>query len=206
MVCRRSDLRHEILTAQLTMVLCCAHEMMQYGLYLRSAPHSAAALVVPHGDPNTIKDVLANLEKEWATVEKMERTEYGRQCLNKHCGYVQYQSYREVMTVLEKHSWRLHEEAAKILAAWNPKMNGSSNIEQLLGEMSYALKKAGKPDCGSLSALMSVAVRGLTRRICSGDNVPSPIALQDADWAGKDTQALKSKIWTPAAAVPSLSS
>ena len=74
MVCRRSDLRHEILMAQLTMVLCCAHEMMQYGLYLRSAPHSAAALVVPHGDPNTIKDVLANLEKEWATVEKMERT------------------------------------------------------------------------------------------------------------------------------------
>ena len=179
---------------------------MQYSLFLRSAPHSAASLVVPDADPATIKAVLASLQKEWATVQRMEQTDYGRACLNRHCHYVQYQEYREVMGVLEKHSFILHEEACKTIGAWYPKMNGSSNIEQLFNEMSYSIKKAGKPDCGSLEALMAVAIRGLAKRVCSGPNVAMPVALVDSDYEGKDTPALKSKIWSPAAAVPSPSS
>ena len=203
MLCRRSDLQHEILTAQLTMILCCIHELMQYGVYLRCAPHSAAALTVPNADINTIKVVLGNLEKEWRTVERMEQTEYGRACLNRHCKYIQYQQYREVMGVLDMFSFTLHETVLQTLGAWCPKMNASSNIEQIFNDMSWAIKKSGKPDCGSLSSLMSVAVRGLQRRVCSGPNVASPVALVDSDFAGKETQGLKSKIWSPAAAVPS---
>ena len=97
MAFRRSDLNHEILNAQLTMILTCVHELQQYGLYLKSAPASAACLALPDAPTRTIKMVLRNLENEWRTVEKMEATNHGRACLNQHCRYATYQQYREIL-------------------------------------------------------------------------------------------------------------
>ena len=186
------------------MVLTCIHELMQYGLYLRMAPASAGSLIAPGAPVHSLKTILAKLEKEWVTVQKLEATEHGRQCINMHCRYVQYQEYREILGILSKHRFSLHEEVVATLSAWFPAVAASSNVEQLFGELSYAVRKAGKQDCGSLANLMAVAIRGLQRRLCVGENAPTPVQLAEEDWAGREVQALKGKIWSPSSAVPSL--
>ena len=82
-------------------------------------------------------------------------------------------------------------------------MNASSNIEHRFGEMSYAIKRSGKPDAGSLATLMAVAVRGLQRRVCQDESSATPLTLQDEDFQGREAHGIKAKLWSPSAALPS---
>ena len=177
---------------------------MQYGLYLKSAPASAAALIVPNAPASLVSQILKGLEHERRTVQMMEKTEHGRQCVNQHCRYILYQQYRELMGVLAKHSWKMHEEVFSVLKSWFQPMASSSNIEQIFGELSWAIKKSGKSDLGSMPNMMAVAIRSLARRLCEGPECATPIQLESCDFEGREAQALKAKLWSPASAVPSL--
>ena len=83
------------------------------------------------------------------------------------------------------------------MRSWFPEVAWSSNVESLFSEMSAAVKKSGQSDLGSVANLMSVGIRGLTRRICIQEDAPQSLKLDKDDWSGQQVSGLKSKIFTP---------
>ncbi|CAE7835788.1 unnamed protein product [Symbiodinium necroappetens] len=179
------------------MFLAVVHELEQHHLYLRTAPWKAACLIAPADDPETKARVLKELEAEWTMVVSLEAHPASAAELQQHCGFTVFQNYREVMTVCEKHGWKEHDEVASIMRCWFPEVAWSSNVESLFSEMSAAVKKSGQSDLGSVANLMSVGIRGLTRRICIQEDAPQSLKLDKDDWSGQQVSGLKSKIFTP---------
>ena len=126
-----------------------------------------------------------------------------RALLHQHCGYVLYQQYREIMGCLERFGFQLTRDGMELLHAWFPEVPWSANLESVFGEMQHAIRRTGKADVGSLTNLMSVAVRGLERRVFvdPAEN-PKPLKLDSDDWVGKQTNALKPKMYSPTSAQP----
>ena len=194
---RRGPTFRCVLSEALGMFLAVVLELEQHHLYLRTAPWKAACLIAPADDPETKARVLKELEAEWTMVVSLEAHPASAAELQQHCGFTVFQNYREVMTVCEKHGWKEHDEVASIMRSWFPEVAWSSNVESLFSEMSAAVKKSGQSDLGSVANLMSVGIRGLTRRICIQEDAPESLKLDKDDWSGHQVSGLKSKMFTP---------
>ncbi|CAE7873725.1 unnamed protein product [Symbiodinium necroappetens] len=68
--------------------------------------------------------------------------------------------------------------------------------------MTTAVKRSGQSDVGSLANLMAVAIRGLHRRLCIGEDTPTPLSLEKGDWSGAQASFLRPKIFNPTSAAP----
>lgn len=175
---------------------------MQYTLYLRSAPHCAAALVSGQeaDDGQTKQNILKRMKAEWEVVLQMESRPASAVILTASCHHTRYQHYREVMSCLEKHDYVMTAECKLLLSAWNPSFCQSASLESMFGEMSDAVKRAGRADCGSLPNLHAVGVRSLFRRVCKHDGSPKALELQKDDWVGPQAAGVKPKVFSPTSA------
>ena len=183
------------------MLLSCSHELREYGLYLQQLPAKAAALVSPENE--TAKGrILKEIRHEWTTTLEMESKIAGSNVLRAHCPHVSFQQYREVATKLEQFDFQVTEEVELLILAWYPPFQMSANLEQIFGELQSAIKGSGKSETAALSSVMACAVRALSRKLCTSQECPQPLALEDDDWAGKVTEALKNRLWSPTSASP----
>ncbi|CAE7477642.1 unnamed protein product [Symbiodinium sp. CCMP2592] len=64
-------------------------------------------------------------------------------------------------------------------------------------EMTAAVKRSGQSDVGSLPNLMAVAIRGLHRRLCIGDDSPQALSLEKEDWMERDPIEEMQFFWMP---------
>ncbi|CAE7392444.1 unnamed protein product, partial [Symbiodinium microadriaticum] len=179
------------------MYLCAAQELLEHFLYLRSSPSKAAALIAPESQPETKRLILSQMKAEWEMILRLEKSPATAAELHEHCRYVSYQCFREVMAGWERHQWKEHPEALSLTLSWFPEVAWSSNIESLFKEMTAAVKRSGQSDVGSLPNLMAVAIRGLHRRLCIGEDTPTPLSLEKGDWCGAQVPALRPKIFNP---------
>ncbi|CAE7646167.1 unnamed protein product [Symbiodinium sp. CCMP2592] len=198
---RRSSTDETVLSEALGMFLTTTQELLEHFRYLRSSPSKAAALISPQSDENseqTKKLVLSQMKSEWELVLRLEGNPASACELHEHCRYVTYHCFREVMAVWEKHAWTVHPEALSLTLAWFPEFAWSSNIESLFKEMTAAVKRSGQSDVGSLPNLMAVAIRGLHRRLCIGDDSPQALSLEKEDWMERDPIEEMQFFWMPA--------
>ncbi|OLQ00711.1 hypothetical protein AK812_SmicGene16606 [Symbiodinium microadriaticum] len=177
---RRCSTYESILKEGFGLYLSTVHEMMQYTLYLRSSPHCAAALVSEKeaDDGKTKQSILKRMQAEWQAVLSMESKPASAVILAASCHHTRYQHYRELMSCLEKHEFVMTTECKQVASAWNPSFCQSASLESMFGEMSDAVKRAGRSDCGSLPNLHAVGVRSLFRRVCKHDGSPQALELQ----------------------------
>ncbi|CAE7690019.1 unnamed protein product [Symbiodinium sp. CCMP2456] len=194
---RRCSTFQTVLSESVRMYLCASQELLEHFLYLRSSPSKAAALIAPDPDPQIQRLILSQMKAEWEMILRLEQSPAHAAELHEHCKHVCYQCYRELMGGWEKHSWQVHPEAQSLTLSWFPEVAWSSNIESLFKDMTAAVKRSGQSDMGSLPNLMSVAIRGLHRRLCVEENSPTPLALEKEDWSGAQAPALKPKIFNP---------
>ena len=199
---RRCSTFQTVLSESVTMYLCAAQELLEYFLYLRSSPSKAAALIAPESEPEIKRLILSQMKAEWEMILRLEKSPANGAELHEHCRHVCYQCYRELMGAWEQHQWKEHPEAQSLTLSWYPEVAWSSNIESLFKEMTAAVTRSGQSDVGSLPNLMAVAIRGLHRRLCVGENTPTALALEKEDWCGAQAPALKPKIFNPSSALP----
>lgn len=194
---------YKVLPECLTMFLGMTHELNQYALYLRSSPAQSAGLLSSKAEDEAKQAILESMSREWKLVLSLEARPQARALLHQHCGYVLYQQYRETMGFFERSGFKLTRDGTELLQSWFPEVPWSANLESVFGEMQHAVRRTGKADVGSLSNLMSVAIRGLERRVFTDpDENPKPLRLVPEDWVGKQTNALKSKMFSPTSAQP----
>lgn len=199
----RQHTMYKVLPECLKMFLSMAHELMQYALYLRSSPANSAGLLSSKADDGAKSAILESMSREWKLVLSMEARPQARTLLHQHCGYVLYQQYREILGSFERFGFRLTRDGMDLLQAWFPEVPWSANLESIFGEMQHAIRRSGRPDVGSLPNLMTVAIRGLERRVfVNPDESPKPLKLASDDWVGKQTDALKPKMFSPTSAQP----
>ncbi|CAE7232876.1 unnamed protein product [Symbiodinium necroappetens] len=199
---RRCCTFQTVLSESLGMYLCAAQEFLEHFLYLRSSPSKAAALIAPDSQPETKRLILSQMKAEWEMILRLEKSPAKAAELHEHCRYVGYQAYRELLAGWEKHQWKEHPEALSLTLSYFPEVAWSSNIESLFKEMTTAVKRSGQSDVGSLPNLMAVAIRGLHRRLCIGEDTPTPLSLEKGDWTGPQASFLRPKIFNPTSAVP----
>ncbi|CAE7336219.1 unnamed protein product [Symbiodinium microadriaticum] len=176
---------HKVLPECLTMFLGMTHELNQYGLYLCSMPAQSAGLLSSKAEDEAKSAILESMSREWKLVLSLEAKPQARILLHQHCGYVLYQQYRELMGCFERSGFKLTRDSTDLLHAWFPEVPWSANLESVFGEMQHAIRRSGKADVGSLSNLMSVAIRGLERRVFTDpEENPKPLRLVPDDWDG----------------------
>ncbi|CAE7658675.1 unnamed protein product [Symbiodinium sp. CCMP2592] len=199
---RRSATYESILKEGLGLYLATVHELMQYSLYLRSSPHCAAALVSTKeaDDGETKQSILKRMEAEWQVVLKMESKQASAEVLSTSCYHTRYQHYRETMGCLEMQNYKMTTESKEMVSAWNPAFCQSASLESMFGEMTHAVKQAGRADCGSLPNLHAVSVRSLFRRVCKKEGSPSALELSKDDWVGPQAAGIKPKVFSPTSA------
>ena len=197
---RRAESLSSALREGHKMLLASIHEMLQYVLYLRSAPAKAAALLSTVEDEPTKNAVLKELEQEWRLVLALEDTPLGASLLRQHCSFCSFQQYREVMTMYEKNAWKMTAETAALTASWFPPTAWSASLESIFGDLQDAVKRSGRSDCGSLPNLFAVGVRSLQNRLCLQDGSTAQVKLQADDWAGTQALGVKPKAFNPASA------
>lgn len=199
---RRSATYESILKEGLGLYLATVHELMQYSLYLRSSPHCAAALVSTKEaeDGETKQSILKRMEAEWQVVLSMESKQASALVLAASCYHTRYQHYRETMGCLEMHNFKMTPESKEMVSAWNPSFCQSAALESMFGEMTHAVKQAGRADCGSLPNLHAVSVRSLFRRVCKQEGSPKALELSKDDWVGPQAAGIKPKVFSPTSA------
>ena len=198
---RRTEMEHEILREQFNAFLTLTHELREYMLYLQSFPTKCACLVAPNCPDHLKDEVLKAARCEWEVVQLLEGRPDSQKLLHTHCLHVKFQTYRELMVVMERENWTCSDLVASTAGAWFPAFSQSSNLESIFREMEAAVKKGGCPQ-DSLANLACVAVRALDRRICAGTDSVKTVSLSETDWAGKSVRGLKERMWSPAAAIP----
>ena len=182
------------------MLLASMFELREYALHHRLCPTKACALLATSND-KIIKQILAELQEEWATILAMEGTREAQHLLHSKCLFVRYQQTREIFTSLEQNNFMLNEDTRSIIGAWFPAIQSSANLESIFGDMSDAISRSGRSDCGSLANLMAVGIRAVSRRF-DQDDCGRPVALEASDWASKEVPGLKAKLWCPSSAPP----
>ena len=197
---RRAASLSSALNEGLKMLLASIHEMMQYVLYLRSAPAKAAALLSTVEDEPTKAAVLKAMEQEWRLVLALEDTPLGANLLRQNCSFCSFQQYRELMTVHEKSGWKMTGETKALTAAWFPPTAWSASLESIFGDLQDATKRSGRSDCGSLPNLFAVGVWSLQNRLCVQDGSTGQVTLQADDWTGTQALGVKPKAFNPASA------
>ncbi|CAE7212877.1 unnamed protein product [Symbiodinium sp. CCMP2592] len=197
---RRSATYESIFKEGLGLYLATVHELMQYSLYLRSSPHCAAALVSTKeaDDGETKQSILKRMEAEWQVVLKMESKQASAEVLSTSCYHTRYQHYRETMGCLEMQNYKMTTESKEMVSA--PAFCQSASLESMFGEMTHAVKQAGRADCGSLPNLHAVSVRSLFRRVCKKEGSPSALELSKDDWVGPQAAGIKPKVFSPTSA------
>ncbi|CAE7765448.1 unnamed protein product [Symbiodinium sp. CCMP2456] len=168
------------------MYLAAVHEMEQYALYLRSAPSKAAGLLSSLEDAETKNKVIDEMRQEWELVQALESVPSGAAVLKANCNYCSFQSYRELMTGLEKSKWVFTDECRALVAAWFPAYCWSAGIESVFADMQDACKRSNRSDCGSLPNLHAVGVRCLQNRLCVPGEAPDHLQLEPDDWLGRN--------------------
>ena len=194
-------MEYEILREQFHAFLTVTHELREYMLYLESFPTRCACLVAPNCTDDLKEDVFKRARAEWEVVQLLESRTESMKLLHTHCLHVKFQTYRELMIVMERENYVSSDLVTSTVAAWFPAFSQSSNLESIFREMEAAVKRGGCPQ-ESLANLSCVAVRALDRRICAHDDSVGTVSLSEADWAGKSVRGLKERMWNPAAAIP----
>ena len=185
------------------MMLASAHELLEYSLHLRRTPACAAALLAPgDGHASDKEKVLLSMKNEWETVLFMESSTRTHALLKSRCRFTDFQNFREIHTMMEQCQYKVTETARSLLEAWHPPFAWSANLESIFGEVQAALKKSNRSEGASMQSMMSIAVRSLGRRVCTDETSPTPLTLSADDYLGKQTAALKSKIWCPETCTP----
>ena len=201
---RRTTTEQEILNESWSMLLSAIFELREYALHHRLCPTKACALLAT-SNSEIIKQIMGELEAEWATIVAMEASGEGKQLLHSKCLFVTYQQTREILTCLEKNAWTLNSEVRSLIGAWFPTIQSSANLETVFGDMSSAITRSGRTDCGSLANMMAVGIRAVSRRFGEDEEAGDPVALAPSDWASKEIPGLKAKIWCPSSAPPCIS-
>ena len=183
------------------MLLASYHELHEYSLHHLLPPTIFSALLVCT-DPTLEKQILESLKKDWNMVIAMEVRAESSTLLHTKCRFVLWQHFREVMTCLERYGWKLVQPVRDMISSWEPEMQSSANLESIFADLTSAVRRSGRSDCGSLCNLLSVAVRGLQHRLTDDSSTPEPVTLNPEDFDGPEVAALKPKIWNPSAAPP----
>ena len=196
---RRPTTEQEILNESWSMLLSATFELREYALHHRLTPTKACALLAT-SNSSIIKQIMRELQEEWSTILAMEASGEGKHLLHSKCLFVTYQQTREILTCLEKNAWELNKESQSLIGAWFPAIQSSANLETVFGDISSAISRSGKTDCGSLANMMAVGIRAVSRRFGEDDEAGDPVALESSDWASKEVPGLKAKIWCPSSA------
>ena len=183
------------------MLLASYHELHEYSLHHILPPAKFSALLVCD-DEHTLRSILQALKQDWSMVTAMESRFESSNLLHSRCRFVLWQHFREVMTCLDRYGWEMAEPVRGVIAAWEPQLQSSANLESIFGDLSSAVKQSGRSDCGSLCNLLSVAIRSLQHRLSEDPACPEPVSLEPGDFDGPEVAALKPKIWSPSAAAP----
>ena len=183
------------------MVLACIHELREYALHHRLVPAKAAALLAGPG-PDVTVQLMRECQEEWTTILNMEAGSESRQLLHSKCLFACYQQTRELLTCVEQQRFARTDDLKRLVSAWFPEVQSSANLESIFADLSSAVARSGRTDCGSLANLMAVGVRGLSHRFAGDSETGSPITLESSDWVGKEVPGLKAKIWSPTSATP----
>ena len=183
------------------MLLSAMFELREYALHHRLCPTKAAGLLATQ-EPAVIATLMQEIQEEWELILKMEKRLETKQLLHSRCLYVGYQQTREVLSCAAKGNYKMTPELWSLLHAWHPQTQGSANLESIFGDLSSAIKRSGRSDCGSLANMMAVAIRGLHHRFSSDPEAGDPIHLESSDWEGREIPGLKAKIWCPSSAAP----
>ena len=199
---RRSDKHYSLLQDHVDCMLSLIFELESYGQYLQSSPHCLAALLASPANPATSESILNRMKQEWDTVLSLESQKETRMSLHRLCPQVQWQIYRELHCALAAKQYKPDRDFLNLLAAWFPRVTGSSNIEQIFQSMERSLRQCGCTGGPSLPSLMSVGIRCTQRRLCENSRVET-IHLQHEDYEGPEVRCLKDKIWRPSNAAPS---
>ena len=178
-----------------------------YSLKLNSAPDMFAALLAPSASEESFQRITSRLWMEWQLVISMESDKASADLLALLCPYTRFQPYRDLCSSLElfmeNKTRPLQEALLDMVAAYFPRFAYSANVEQLFSHVQDSVNRASKPDLGSMSNIMAVALRGVEHRLTANSEAEH-IQIRPEDWEGKATRALKHKIWTPSTARPSL--
>ena len=186
--------------------LCCMHELQMYSLKLTCAPDMFAALLAPGLTDQVFKALTEQLLREWQLVVSMESEKASSDLLALLCPYTRFQPYRDLCSCLEifmtNHTPDTKASLLDMVAAYFPKFAYSSNVEQLFSHVQDSVNRSQKPDLGSMSNIMAVALRAVDQRLSPKSDLEH-IQLLAEDWDGKATRALKHRMWTPSSARPS---
>ena len=165
------------------------------------APQSAAALLATEG-PGVHKEVKAEvvgkLKDEWALLLEYERSATWSKKIHDACPHTLTQTYREILSALESAGWHWDGPVRNVLCAWFPKVNGSSNIEDVFAQLQDSVARSSKRDCGSLANLQAVAIRAVGGKV-DGPQQARGIQLEACDYEGATVRGLKPTCFAPTA-------
>ena len=196
---RRSPGCEKVLSESVTMALACTHELLEYGLYHRTAPGKFGALLAATSTER-ISELMQELREEWDMILSMEACKESSNLLHQQCRFVLHQSLRELLSCAEQNQWSLNDSLKAMISSWHPTIQSSANLESVFGDLASAVQRSGRADMGSIAGLMCVGIRGLLHRMGEDPDCGRPLMLEDADFHGVEVPALKAKLWSPSSA------
>ena len=175
-------------------------ELLQYSSTLQSSHWQAMSLLATQSDRCDIEHnrnlVLEKLRQEWRMVLEMEEGVATSSLLRKHCQYVTYQIYREVLTMVEVNDFKITPHLVEFLKAWYPAISSSAVVEDCFSSIQDAVKRSSKADVGSLPNMAAVAIRSLEQKTSASASLQS-VSLEGEDFEGNQVRALKANVFRP---------
>ena len=182
-------------------MLACLTELNLYSLYLQSSPAQEAGLLVQtKSSPQLSHDqevILSRMRKQWSLILKLESSPESNAMLKSCCPHSRFFCFRETMTLLEEEAWQMTPRCRDLLAAWNPPIAMSANIEQIFNNMEDATKRSCKNSTASMSSLQCLAIRSVRNRLTCGVKCPKAVHLSAEDYEGKQVRSIKPSVWKP---------
>ena len=205
---RRANNTVELVQDHMFGVLAVVFELLQYGAPLQTSHWSAMGLIAGSSDRYDLEHnrrlVLDRLRTEWNMVLRMEDGVATSSLLKKHCPYVCYQVYREIMSMSERNRFELSTDLRDFLSCWFPAVTASAVVEDCFSSIQDAVARSSKADVGSLPNMAAVAIRSVERKAAAVPELHG-INLEGEDWEGNSVRALKQQVFQPDSCPASIS-
>ena len=198
---RRDVGEARVLQEALQILLATYFELHEYSLPHLLPPGRFGAILICE-DQGVTDALMRECRTEWDMSVNMEATQESGCLLHSRCPFTLWQEVRECMAMMERFQFQAKPKVLMMLESWQPAMQSSANLESIFSDLQSAVKRSGRSDCGSLSNLMAVAIRGLQNRLAESEECARPLTLESCDWEGREVAALKAKIWSPTSAPP----